>query len=278
MESTTIQRLNRWFSQFVKDFLSHLSATGNAAVSTERDALILKAQHTGRVRAEIRALGHDLALDPAELHLVDAMALLHDVGRFAQFTRYGTFADGRSVNHAELGVEILQVGAVLAELPAFERNLILQVIRYHNRIRVPAEASDHCRFYTKMLRDADKLDIWRVVTNHYADPEQHRNGAIELDLPDTPGYDPKVGRDLLAGRVADVANLNNLNDLKLAQAGWIYDVNFRATFFRIKRRGILEQLRIALPSEPGIDTIFAVIASYLDQQLQKSSEEREINL
>ncbi len=272
MAPNHIQRLNRWFAEFVKDFLARHSATGNAAASAERAALLLKAQHTGRVRAEIRALGRDLALDPGELRFADATALLHDVGRFAQFTRYGTFADNRSVNHAELGVEILQAGAVLAELPAVERDLILQVVLYHNRIRVPTEASDNCRFYTNMLRDADKLDIWRVVTTHYADPDGQHNGAIELDLPDTPGYDSQIGRDLLAGRVADVTNLHNLNDFKLAQAGWIYDINFRATFARIKQRGILERLRTALPSAPGIDSIFTAIASYLDQQLQISSE------
>ena len=42
------------------------------------------------------------------MRIAEAVALLHDVGRFEQYKRYGTFNDRKSVNHAALGVEIMK--------------------------------------------------------------------------------------------------------------------------------------------------------------------------
>ncbi len=263
MKTEQVKELRVWFAGYVRGYVS-----GDTVV---RDALDLKAKHTGRVCAEIRALGDELGLRPEELRLAEAMALLHDVGRFEQFVRYGTFADRHSKDHAELGAAILEDQGVLDHLPAAERDIILGAVRYHNRAQLPADASAVCLRFTRLLRDADKLDIWRVVTVYYADSGTQRNAAIELDLPDTAGYTPAIGEDLLGGRVADVAYLQNCNDFKLAQAGWVYDVNYAPTLRHIQARDYLGKIRAALPRDDGIDAMFAVISTYLSERLRNGS-------
>ncbi len=57
---------------------------------------------------EIVQLGQQLDLQPSDLYLAEVMALFHDIGRFEQYACYHTFADRHSVNHTELGVEVLQ--------------------------------------------------------------------------------------------------------------------------------------------------------------------------
>ena len=263
MNTQQFKELRSWFTSYVKQYLV---GEGGVREIEVRDAMVLKTQHTGRVCAEILALGSDLALPPHELVIAKVIALLHDVGRFEQFKRYGTFADRHSVNHAEMGVTIIKGQRVLDSLSPNEQDLILDSVRFHNRAQLPQNASATCLFFTKLLRDADKLDIWRVVTAYYASQTGKRNGAIELDLPDTPGYTRAVGEDLMAGRIVDVNQMRNCNDFKLAQAGWVYDVNFGPTFQRVHERNYLGKIRRALPRDDGIDAMFETITAYLERQ------------
>ncbi len=69
---------------------------------------VLKRDHTRRVCEEILALGRQLELPRTDFLLAEAAALLHDVGRFRQLKKYGTFVDQHSVNHARLGLMVIR--------------------------------------------------------------------------------------------------------------------------------------------------------------------------
>ncbi|OPX38947.1 MAG: hypothetical protein B1H12_01110 [Desulfobacteraceae bacterium 4484_190.2] len=62
-------------------------------------------------------------------------------------------------------------------------DLIMRCVAYHNRAFLPEDESERCLFFARLLRDADKLDILRVVTDYYQRKAGDRNGAIELGLP-----------------------------------------------------------------------------------------------
>ena len=121
-------------------------------------------------------------------------------------------------------------------------------------------------FFTKLLRDADKLDIWRVVTDYYHQNNGERNEAIEIGLPDTPGISRDVYQDLVGGRIVDFTHLKNLNDFKLLQLGWIYDINFIPTFQCIQKKGYLEKIHDVLPKSEEVEEVFSATQSYLDKQ------------
>ncbi|MFO7769334.1 MAG: HD domain-containing protein, partial [bacterium] len=229
--------------------------------------ITLKEEHTRRVCSEIRDLGEQLDLDPPELFLTDIIARLHDVGRFEQYARYRTFSDRDSENHAALGIAVLRQEGVLDRFDPPVRDLILCAIRYHNRATLPEKETSDCLFYSRLLRDADKLDIFRVVTEHYHRGEADGNEAIELGLPDTPDFSEEVYEDLLQQRIVDIAHVKNFNDFKLLQVGWVYDINFTPTFHRIKERHYLEKIREVLPRSAATETVFSHIGSYLDERV-----------
>ncbi|MEA1926727.1 MAG: HD family phosphohydrolase, partial [Candidatus Auribacterota bacterium] len=147
------------------------------------------------------------------------------------------------------------------------RDLILRSISYHNRAALPQEETEECLFFTKLLRDADKLDIWKVVTDYYRRKERRRNVAIELGLPDTPGVSGKVYESLMRKEIVDAGHLTNLNDFKLLQIGWIYSINFAPTFNRIEERKYLDIIRDYLPRTELVDNIFSVVESYLYERI-----------
>ena len=237
-----------------------------------RDAIDLKIEHTLRVCEESRYISAALGLAAEARHLAEVAALFHDVGRFPQYARYHTFSDRKSEDHAALGVRVLRERAVLAALGPAE-DLLLRVIGYHNRLALPGpeDETPTCLFFSHLLRDADKLDIYRVVTDYYRRPETEGNGWVAWELPDTPGVSEAVCEALMAGRVVPNDRLRNLNDFKLLQVGWVYDINFAPALHRLCERGYLRMLRDVLPDSPRIEMIFEKIEAYMAKRMEEDA-------
>ena len=253
-----LPKLKTWFA----DYIGRLS-TDDPMGQANMD---LKALHTRRVCEAIVDIGGSLALSQEDLCMAEASALLHDIGRFEQYSRYRTFSDDRSEDHAMLGVAIIQANRILHGLEPAEAEIILRVVGYHNRFSLPVEEEERCLFFLKLLRDADKVDIWRVVTEYYQNAGSNRNKTIELQLPDRPQISDSVCEALMKGRLVKMADLKTLNDFKLLQIGWIYDVNFPRTFQIVRENGYLEMIRRALPlTSARVTEIYARAYAYLLQ-------------
>jgi len=247
-----------WFSDYVRTFL------GNGAGD---ENIRLKIDHTLRVCDEITLLGSSLGLIGRELVLAQICALFHDIGRFEQYKRYATFADHESEDHARLGVAVLQKQDALRHMPDAEKELVIQVIACHNHARLPRDLRDPALFYARLLRDADKLDIWRVVVEYYLRREHEPNAVIELNLPDTPSISPEVLNDLKAGQIVTRQYIHNLNDFKLLQVGWIYDVNFPITYRIVKERNYLNSILDKITSTPELTEARLAVEAFLNQKL-----------
>ena len=250
--------LNSWFEQYVHSFHSD-----NPDIQRNFD---IKLVHTRHVCMEILDLGQSLALSQKELYIAEVIALFHDVGRFEQYARYGTFYDLRSEDHATLGVKVLKENYVLDSLDSKTRDLILRSISYHNRAFLPKEETEICLFFSKLLRDADKLDIWRVVTDYYQNASQERNKALELDLRNTPEIADEVYEYLLTGKIVKVTAIKTLNDFKLLQMGWVYDLNFPRAFNLARERRYLEIILSSLPKTEKVLEVYSVVKSFLEKQ------------
>ena len=168
----------------------------------------------------------------------------------------------------QLGIKILKRFGILNQFEEATKSLILRTIQYHNCAALPQDETETCLLFVKLLRDADKIDIWRVVTDYYHKKKGKRNGALELDLPDTPVFSDAVYQDLINKRIVDIKHIKNLNDFKLLQIGWIFDINFEPTLHTICSRRYLEMIGDVLPKSGKIEKIFSIIYSYLDERLK----------
>jgi len=255
--------LKQWFARYVQSFDSD-----DPVIS---EAVTLKIDHTLRVCGEILNIGRRLDLSAAHLRLAEATALLHDIGRFEQVARYRTFVDMKSENHGELGADVLRKEKALAFLNEATQELILKAVAYHNRLSVPEDESPVCIYFTNLLRDADKLDIFHLVVSYYSAPPGERNSTVELDLPDT----PTLSEDVLAGlqnrQMIKLHQLQSINDFKLLQMAWIYDINFRPAFQIIRERRYLESIRRTMPASEAIDRIFERLLLDLQHYIENSA-------
>lgn len=258
MDKTTLAEFKKWFDAYIATFRCENEA--------DQKNINLKIDHTYRVCAEIITVGQSLGLSQGQLCLAEALALFHDVGRFEQYQRYKTFADHRSEDHAQLGIAILVKNRILDNLNAETRQLLLQVIANHNQAKIPKHTAGDCLTFSQLLRDADKLDIWKLVTDYYRDKNHQPNAVIELNLPDTEGISPKVFSDLMSCRIVLKEHVKNLNDFKLLQVGWVFDVHFTKTFELIKERHYLEQIFAVLPKDRQISDIARHAFAFLEKK------------
>jgi hypothetical protein len=258
LDRKEVDDLKEWFADYVLTFRSD-----DADVQQNID---LKVGHTKRVYSEIIKIGTQIGLTESELNLAETIGLFHDVGRFEQYARYRTFMDRLSEDHAELGIKVLEKHEVLDKIDTGTVDLIKCTIRSHNKPSLPVDKSETCLFFTKLLRDADKLDIWRTVIGYYYKKSGKRNDSLILDLPDSPGISEDVYQDLMNNRIVNLKNVKNLNDLKLLQTGWIYDINFAPTLAYIKKHRYLEKIRDVLPESEEIRAIFDKILLYRDEK------------
>lgn len=266
MEPCQLDNFRCWFDSYTQRFFCE-----DEYVNAH---LRLKQEHTRRTCEEILYLAERLALDDLQKRIAEAVALLHDIGRFPQFAEYGTFNDARSVDHARLGVETLGREGALDTLRREERQWVETAIECHSRKSLPENLSGQAMLFARLIRDADKLDIFRVVVGLHQRRREDPDGFwFETDLPEEPEVSPEVIETVMNGRLVDYAKLRTLNDMRLCQIGWVHDMNFAAALERLTERGHLDTLFAYLPQTPDVLAIRQKIHDYIEARLENPANQ-----
>ncbi len=235
-----------WFEDFVRD----------CGMDDPQDAarLELKRQHCLLVMAEAREQARELDLSQRLTDLATVAGLTHDTGRFPQYRRWRTFRDAASANHAVLGTTALARHGGLAGLGERDRFLVRLAIMAHNRRALPkgllTGGDDEALVLARIVRDADKLDILRVMLEHFKSPGE-KDGVVFLDLPDVPDrYNPAIIDQIEAGRIGNYDAMETVNDFALLLLSWVNDMNHARTRRLFFRRGQVRELFDQLPDTP----------------------------
>ncbi len=256
MNFDDLQSLQNWFSGYCGSF---------TVFSPEDQSNInLKKTHTREVCRNGVLIAQGLELDEPSVLLAEAVSLFHDVGRFPQYSRFKTFDDSISVNHATLGVKVLQENGVLLDLPKRDRDILVRSVALHNAFSLPADLDEETRLFAKLIRDADKLDILRVFIEYFDQDKGVRAEAVVLGLPDTPGCSPEVLASLRNGSMALKSTLKNQNDFKLMLLSWVYDLNFKISCRLVRDRDLISSLAATLPKDEEISLMLQTVREHID--------------
>ena len=154
--------------------------------------------------------------------------MFHDIGRFEQFTKYKTFKDDDSVYHGSLGVDVLKSEGFLSNLSSEIQEIVFDAVYNHGLIRIKEIKNSNSTKFCKLVRDADKIDIFRIVAKYYQSSGP-RNIALEYGLKDSPIISDSVMQKFRNKALIEKEELNTLNDFKTMQLAWIFDINFPLT-------------------------------------------------
>lgn len=245
-----IQHTLDWFDTFV--------AAHRMDDPADNAHLELKREHCLRVMDEARAQARELRLSPRLVELATTAGLCHDVGRFPQYRRFRTFRDATSVNHGRLGVEALTRHGGLTWLSPDDRHLVRLCVGVHNRKTLPpavAARRDEAGTLARIVRDADKLDIVRVLVEYFRKPGP-KDPVVFLGLPDIPGrFTPGLIDAIDTGHNGRYEDMTTVNDFALLLLSWINALSFprsRRLFFE---RGLVRDLFSVLPDLPDITAL-----------------------
>lgn len=220
---------------------------------TEDQMIIVKREHCFAVAELTLELMKSVSDSAEDLLAAEVAGLLHDVGRFKQYRQYRTFSDAKSENHAALSVKVVKELGLLEFLPKPERELILSAILWHNLPELPEIQESRQRILAQAVRDADKIDIYSVVLDYYERPELHE--TVALDLPDKPEVSPDVISALTARELVKMTSLRTVNDFKLCQLAWVYDLNLSRSKQIFVERNYMERMFKLIPEFPEFSNI-----------------------
>ena len=208
------------------DRLQVLSGLYDAYVDTYRgqDGILppmmqLKLVHTRKVVEAACAIAKGEGFDAPTARACEAAALLHDTGRYEQLRVYNTFRDSDSVDHAVFSHDIVKEKGWLDGWE--DKDAILAAVLYHNRREIPEGLDPLTLACSRTVRDADKLDCFRVLEDQIATTDWRHDAKAFWNLPTTAAPNPVVAEAIREGRPVDYQNIKSLADFVLIQVGWM---------------------------------------------------------
>ncbi|MCG6551719.1 MAG: HD domain-containing protein [Candidatus Magnetominusculus sp. LBB02] len=257
MTEADLAQFKNWFSEFTCRYRYD-------DINDQRN-ITLKERHTKNVCANMLEIARAHFSNSNDILLAEAIALFHDTGRFPQYDKYRTFKDAASVNHGLLGAQTLLQEQVLARLPEEERQLIIQSVKYHNAYKIPANQTAKTNDFLRMIRDADKLDIWDVFIELFSLPEDQRASAATLGFPDTDGCSDGLTQCIHDKKMGNLKDVRSVNDYKILLLTWIFDINYEKSFLLIEDRSYIARISEYLPQNDDIRQITAELAVYVSK-------------
>ncbi|MBG0790108.1 MAG: HD domain-containing protein [Desulfovibrionaceae bacterium] len=239
-------------------------ADGHLTGEKSRDYyILLKREHSLRVLDNGREIVENETVPAHEAELAILASLYHDIGRFPQFARYGTYKDADSLNHGRMGVLAMRTLDLPDDVAEAEWRLIRATVGLHNAKSINPATRGCLRTMVNVVRDADKIDIFNVILDHLGDRDNPRKEVI-LSLEEHPTrYSGHVYEAVLSGLPCDYRTLRYSNDFILMLIGWIRDLSYETSKTLLYRRGLVDKAFFLLPADDRIKALEDRAHAYL---------------
>lgn len=252
MDIRQMESVRRWFEGYASDYYRQCGRLHQ---------LELKERHSRRVAENAGLLADDLGWDDSDRCLAVAAGLLHDIGRFPQYRDHGTFYDFKSVDHGDRGEQVLKEDFPRSLIQKKDLDLIAVTIREHNKKDLPALSGKGLELL-RLIKDSDKIDIFKVVREHILAGEQDAiypglRPEGELSLPIIEG--------LLKEKKAKYDQLRTLSDVLLFQLCWVHDMAHEQSIKMLWDRGDLEWIIERIPDIPEVKPVISQVMGKIDR-------------
>lgn len=251
-----------------------------------------KIDHTYRVAGLCQRIAESLGLSEPDVDIAWLLGMLHDIGRFEQIRRFGTFNDAQSVDHAEFGADLLfKEGLIrkfaegyyeeceLAEPENQEDEQIIKnnehhnkdtgllemAIRQHNKYRVKEDLTERQRMFCDILRDADKVDIFKVNADipmeiiYDVTTEELKNGVITKEVLESFYKKETVLKSVRRSAVDHIVGHISL----------LFELVYKESYRQAKEQGYVYKLLDFKSDVPEVNAEFDDMRKYIDEFLME---------
>ena len=208
----------------------------------EDEKIKLKIEHIQRVAKNANDIAENLKLSKEDIDLAWLIGLLHDIGRFEQVRLYHTFNDGKSVNHAEIGVKILFEDGLIREFIEDKQyyEIIKIAILNHNRPAIETGLTERQLLHSKIIRDADKIDNFRVKQDDKFEdmfPKIYNKETINYEV-----VSQKVYEEFMKHKCIKLEDRKTIIDYWVCVIAFIFDLNFDISLKYVQENNYIDIL------------------------------------
>ena len=174
----------------------------------------LKYYHTLEVSDICYKIASLLGLSDEDKDLAKLIGYLHDIGRFEQIAKTNSFKDS-IMDHADNGVRMLFDEGLIRNFIDDDKydEIIKKAVKNHNKLEIIDEVNDRERLFCNIIRDADKIDIFRVRRIYYENKitEEINEKVIEC-------FEKK--------QLVEIKDVKNKADAILCNLAFVFDLNY----------------------------------------------------
>lgn len=252
----------------------------------------LKIDHTYRVAGLCQRIAESLGLSESDVDIAWLLGMLHDIGRFEQIMRFGTFNDAKSVDHAEFGADLLfKEGLIRKFAEGYyeecelarsgneeaeqiiknnehhnkDTGLLEMAIRQHNKYRVKEDLTERQRMFCDILRDADKVDIFKVNADipmeiiYDVTTEELKSGVISKEV-----LESFYKRETVLKSVRKSAVDHIVGHISL-----LFELVYKESYRQAKEQGYVYKLLDFKSDVPEVNAEFGDMRKYVDEFLME---------
>ena len=230
----------------------------------------LKVVHTYHVLDNAMTIAKKLELSEEDINLAGLIAILHDIGRFDELKNLKKF-DSVGNDHAMFASKILfDEGLISSFIDTDKYNSIIRkAIENHNKKSIEDGLTDKELLHAKIIRDADKLDNFRVK----------KDEKIENIFPGVVNNDVDIENSLISDSVYNSIRKEECVDIKdrvypldywICILGFIFDINYKETLSIIKNNDYINTLIDSFNynySKDKMNEIRIILNNYIDKRL-----------
>lgn len=204
----------------------------------ENENIDRKIYHSLRVMEISKKIATNMGLGNEQIELATLIGLLHDIGRFEQFKIYQTYSDLESIDHGDLGADILKQNNFIRNFIKESKydEIILKSIQNHNKYKIADDLNKEEKLFCKIVRDADKIDILYEAIEIF-----WKNGREEIqnDLISDKVYNEFLNKKPIK---KDKNMKKNGIDKLVLMLAFVFDINFHESLEILKKEDYLNKI------------------------------------
>ena len=202
----------------------------------------LKIKHIYEVVEKSEYIARVLKLEEEDIELAKLIALLHDIGRFEQLKEIKDFSDNKYFDHADYGEYILfDKGLIRNFIEDDQYDTIIKIaIRNHNKYKIEENLNKKELLHCKIIRDADKLDNFRVKELEKLEdmfPAHYHPETI-----DNEEISDKIYNDFKNHKCIKIEDRKTCIDCMVCVLAFIFDFNFDISLKYVREKDYINKL------------------------------------
>lgn len=215
-----------------------------SAYDIKNPKIHLKVTHTFRVMNSCRMLAESLNLSEEKRDLAVLIGLLHDIGRFEQLRLTNSFDDS-VIPHAKCSLTVLFEQNRIRDFitaDVYDR-VIYESIKNHGVFKVDPSLDGDALLYTKLIRDADKLD------NFHTKLMESMETMLDVDLEtlSKEQVSDYAYQTILSGQPLENSRRKTHLDMWVSYIGYIFDLNLAKSFQYVREHQYIDRLVERVP-------------------------------